>query len=142
MVINGRAEFVGSNRLDAQRQLDAAQGQIRPLVLEWNGERPDGALSVTLPALEVPAGTQLTLWLAAIGPDRTQSIRSGENGGRTLHYVHPVSALAPVGHWDGRAEVRPLTPPDGFIDADTQGLALLAHDGLHGPIVAAGSWVR
>lgn len=142
MVINGRAEFVGSNRFDAQRRLDAAKGQVLPLALEWM----NGALSVSLPALKRPAQTELTLWLAAIGPDRTQSIRSGENRGRTLHYVHPVSALAPIGTWDGQAGTRTLPPPDGFVTPDTEGLALLVHEGRTGgrtgPIRAAGMWSR
>lgn len=135
MVVNGDAEFVGSNRIDARREIAKAANGLAAIVLERDGD----TLTARLPALTGPARPH-TLWLTVIAPDHTQAVRSGENRGRTIDYTHPVKELADIGPWNGEARSVAIALPAAARDGKVQGLALLANAGRTGPIAAAGVW--
>lgn len=138
MVVNGRHEFVGSNRSEAQRLLHS--GTVQKIVLEHS----DGqTLTATLPTLTQGPKLQ-TLWLLSYRTSTTQVIASGENGGRTVTYTHSVDTLDQVGTWSGQAQTlsfpRPNADPEDATSppAATHGYALIAQPYGFGPIAAAG----
>lgn len=138
MVVNGRAEFVGSNRMLASLETARAENQTFPIAIT---RATPGTLEIALPKLEgTPA---LTLWLATFATAHTEHMSSGENRGRTVTYVNAVRTLSDAGSWSGRAEIRSLPlprPPEGAAEPD--GYAVLAQTGKAGPILAAGAWMR
>ena len=137
MVVNGQVEFIGSNRGKAVQEVNKAAkaGAIRPITITRSGP---GTLRVTLPHLG-PGAPRQTLWLLTYRNKHSQSIGSGENRGRTVAYVNPVSALAPLDTWDGQATTRTYAlPPERINAPDTDGYVILAQAPTIGPILAAG----
>jgi hypothetical protein len=143
MVVNGRAEFVGSNRsqaLSAVKNAANAPNALKTITLTRAGD----ALTAQLPQLATDQPRQ-TLWLMPIGEKHTQAIRSGENGGLTVTYNNPVAALSDAGAWDGKAETRTFrleqsaTVQSAAVqNAALQGYALIAQNPTTGAISAAG----
>lgn len=138
MVVNGRHEFVGSNRTEALRSLQS--GTVQEIILQHS----DGqTLTATLPALTQGPNLQ-TLWLISYRTSTTQAITSGENGGRTVTYTNSVDTLDQVGTWNGQAQTLSFPRPKAALDAPpvaptaTRGYALIAQPYGFGPITAAG----
>ncbi|MBE7218732.1 MAG: DUF1223 domain-containing protein [Caulobacteraceae bacterium] len=125
VVVNGRADVVGSNRA----QLDALLHQA---------DRGDGGPRVSAEGGRVtvsgaPAGARVML--VRYDPHIVQvAIRRGENGGKTLPHRNVVRQLAPLGAVAGAA-------PQSFAlpAADLPGLktAVLVQAAPGGPILAA-----
>ena len=145
MVVNGQVEFVGSNRSKAVREVDkaakaGATRALKPIAVTRPGP---ATLTVLLPQLDpaqlAPGAPPQTLWLLTYRNQHTQSMRSGENRGRTVAYVNPVSALTALDTWDGQAATRtyPL-PPELANTPETDGYVILAQSPPTGPITAAG----
>jgi hypothetical protein len=95
MVVDGRAEFVGSDG-------DAARKAIQRASTQPHGEidlRADAALHLTISATHLPIahGERADL-LVAVTEDRLQSdVKRGENHGRVLTHAAVVRSLQPVG---------------------------------------------
>lgn len=126
MIVNGQAEFVGSNR----GALNAALRKAKP-VLPIEAKRSGDTITLSLP--EAPKGTY-ALRLFATADKITQPIKSGENGGRTVTYTHPVMAEKNLGAWDGHAGTKivsftPETPATRIV--------ILAQTNEYGPIAGA-----
>ena len=123
VVVNGRADVVGSNR----SELDA---------LIHREDRGDGGPSVTVASGSVAVGAGAgkgRVWLVRYDPHIVDvPIRAGENDGKTLPHKNVVREVTPLGDWNGHAQVYALPAPRaGLKDA------VLVQGGQGGPILAA-----
>lgn len=109
MLVNGRREFVGSNRARVNDALSQAKSLER-IDIQKDGE----ALNITLPNIE---SGEYDLWIAGVKDEHTQEIPSGENRGRTVTYKNAVLTFQSGGAWDGAAEAKTIKiKPSGDID--------------------------
>ena len=103
MVVNGRSEFVGSNRARAADAIKSALKQPAAAVVDLTAKRDGRTLTITY-AVKAPAGSVLTLAAAERG--LATKVRRGENAGKTLRHENVVRAFATVplsGEGTGRA---------------------------------------
>ncbi len=127
IVVNGRADAIGSRRPDVEALIASARRQ------------PDGpSISITADQVAIGAGRTprvADIWLVRYDPRTVQvAIRRGENGGRTLPHKNVVRALERLGGWNGAPTQIPLPPaPAGLKTA----VLVQAQNG--GPILAAAS---
>jgi len=125
IVVNGRADTVGSNRaeLDALiRRQAAATGPVLQL-----------ANRMVLVGAGKPA-SQAEVWLVRFDPSiENVPIARGENGGLTLPHRNVVKQLVRLGGWNGGAVSYPLPPSaqSGLRDA------VLLQESAGGAILAA-----
>ena len=88
MVVDGRAEFVGSDTGAAARQIADAAVQTKGTVsLAVEGD----TLNVSI--IGLPAQRHATVFLAATEDGLTSDVRAGENGGQKLQHVGVVRSL-------------------------------------------------
>lgn len=92
MVIDGTAQFVGSNRVQA---IDA---------ISKSSSAPKAAITLSLAASELsvkieglPQNTNATVYLAAAESKLFTKVGGGENSGSTLEHTAVVRDLAPIG---------------------------------------------
>ncbi len=99
MVIDGRAQAVGSNRATVGRIIDGLAGSPKLSV----ALAPEGRdkIKVRIPAADY-AG-KAAVWLIAYDDEHATKITRGENQGRSLSYFHVVRAIRRVGTWSGEA---------------------------------------
>lgn len=127
VVIDGRADFVGSDRKAIGTQLGLRSGV--PVAISLMGKE----VLIDIPAQEraAPGEVVLVAYLRkAVSP-----IGRGENAGRTIQEFNIVRALRPLGRWEGRAQSfrtsRSSLPPDATD------VAVLIQAPGQGPIVGA-----
>lgn len=125
IVVNGRADAVGSRRSDVEALIASARRQ------------PDGpSISITADQVAVGAGRTpraADIWLVRYDPRTVQvAIRRGENGGRTLPHKNVVRSLVRIGGWNGAPAVFPLPPAPAGLNT-----AVLVQARNGGPILAA-----
>ncbi|HEX4078482.1 MAG TPA: DUF1223 domain-containing protein [Rhizomicrobium sp.] len=124
VVVNGRADVVGSNRSELEALIRRESGAVGPSAVIH-----DNIVTVSGSG---PAHAQV--WLVRYNPNIVQvPIARGENGGRTLPHKNVVKELVELGEWSGQ--------PQRFAipDAVQAGLreAVLVQDGPGGAILAA-----
>ena len=128
IVVNGRADAIGSRRRDVEALVAAGHGKTDGPVLTVAADQ------VTIGAGKVPR-SPVDIWLVRYDPRVIQvPVARGENGGQTLPHRNVVRELVQVGEWNGAAAVVALPP------ATTPGLrtAVLVQTPHGGPILAAG----
>lgn len=110
-VVDGTAQFVGS---DQSKMADAimtakaaiAKGTEIPVTVAASG----GHVSV-----DVGPGTGAgTVWLFGFDPERTTTVRGGENGGATLTEVNVVRSITKIGSWNGQPLQSQISVPAGM----------------------------
>jgi len=126
--INGSFTTVGSKGRTIQNAIENTH-KIKPVKVSLDSKEAN----VSLP--DLPKG-KYNILLVPYGDDLTQSIPSGENRGRTVHYTNPIVDIINLGKWDGEAR-------DFDYDlskvSDMKGLAVFIHKNNQvGQIVAAG----
>jgi len=96
MIVNGQAEFVGSDEERARKEiLKAAQGPAAKVKLAIAGE------TVTIKATGLPASAKdADVVLAVTETGLDTDVRRGENGGHTLRHTGVVRSIADVGRMD------------------------------------------
>ncbi len=95
MIVNGRTEFVGSDRARAVREIDAALKKRVPVSLRITAKESAASgieIHYTVTGLELTA----LLHVALVDDERVVPVSSGENGGRTLRHVNVVRAFKTV----------------------------------------------
>lgn len=109
MVVNGAAEFSGSDSARAQREIaKAAEGPHAVTTISMNGNN-----SVHLHVEKTPvASRNVDVFLAITETNLETSVGGGENNGKRLRHVGVVRSLATVGHFDARKA--------GAYDADAK----------------------
>ena len=139
-VVNGRTQFVGSDRAALVRALhDAAQHPGMPLTIEAVNRDGD-ELAVQLESGTPPSGKKVELWAAVTDDSDESAVKRGENGGRTLRHIAVVRSLRRVGTIAGAGQqtVRvPLTSAVTGAAGKAHHVALLAQVAGQGPIVGA-----
>jgi hypothetical protein len=101
MVVDGRAQFVGSNERDAVRAIENA-GKIEKIPLTLSSIRFDGDDRIVLHVQAGPSPSSLSggnaeMLLAVADDTDISSVTRGENAGRTLKHVAVVRTLVSVG---------------------------------------------
>ncbi|MEM1042170.1 MAG: DUF1223 domain-containing protein [Bacteroidota bacterium] len=109
MIVNGRREFVGSRRHEAQSAIRQALTESAPAVIRLLATTAADAVTVTYSVEDAPEETVLNL--ALVQRRAAQSIPRGENAGRTLEHANVVRAFATV---DAEAGTQTLPLPAGL----------------------------
>jgi len=102
MIVDGRAEFVGSSDSDALHAIRAASQNDKPAVqLSWeNGD----TLAIHIePLTNAEQRDSQQLFLAVIENMLRSDVRHGENAGRALEHDGVVRQLLPLGKIDAAA---------------------------------------
>jgi hypothetical protein len=96
MIVNGQAEFVGSDEQRARREiLKAAQAPAAKVDLAITGDM------INIKTTGLPAGAKDADVLLAITESRLDTdVQHGENGGRKLRHTGVVRSIASVGRID------------------------------------------
>jgi len=124
VVINGRTDLVGANRI----QLLAAIGKAAPL------QGPAVSVKGNSVTVGMAAGGSADVWLVRYDPRVLNvDISAGENSGVLLPHRNIVRALVRLGHWSGAAQSYAI-PAGGDPVWRT---AILVQRGNAGPILAA-----
>ena len=126
MVVNGRHDVVGSRAWQVHDVIEKAENEVLLIELSYGA----GDLEINLPNI-MSGRYQITL--IEYGDNHTQSIPSGENRGRTVHYTNPVMDLIDLGAWDGSSKVI-----NREINQDHSYAVLVHENHRHGAIIAAG----
>ena len=109
-VVDGTAQFVGSDQSKMADAIMAAKAAIAkspeiPVTVAASG----GHVSV-----DVGPGTGAgTVWLFGFDPERTTTVRGGENGGATLTEVNVVRSITKIGSWNGQPLQSQISVPAG-----------------------------
>lgn len=127
MVINGRDQAVGSNKLDVETALADAANQTQVIPVRYAPEQ------VILDLPQMDGVKDAVVSLVHYDFEKVVPIKAGENSGRALTYTNPVMAKDMIGTWDGAAT-------EVVIDrgqlSDT-GNAILVQQGKAGPVLMA-----
>ncbi|HLG87338.1 MAG TPA: DUF1223 domain-containing protein [Alphaproteobacteria bacterium] len=123
MVVDGRREFVGSDRNEINAAIALRPAAIAPVSFS------DDRKSVTVGAGDGYGKVLLVRYVLT----RSNAVSAGENAGRMATDVDAVTVLKPLGDWKGSALTYAVDPPTA-----NEGVAVLvqADDGL---ILGAGS---
>ena len=109
-VVDGTAQFVGSDQSKMADAIMTAKAAIAksteiPVTVAASG----GHVSV-----DVGPGTgAATVWLFGFDPERTTTVRGGENGGATLTEVNVVRSITKIGSWNGQPLQSQISVPAG-----------------------------
>ena len=132
MVVQGRAEAVGSARREVERLIAAARDGGRGAAIPI-APGAGGGLVARLAPGRMEGGA---LWLARYRREARVKVARGENAGRRLAYHNVVVSLSPLGRWDGKTR-RELPLP---MPGQGEGVALWVQAPGIGPIRAAGRY--
>lgn len=132
MVVDGRADVVGSDRREVEAAIGAAARRPKVAVtIESDG----GGHRVLIPAATGEwTGGEATVWLAVFDQVQETKVHRGENGGRTLKEYNIVREWRQIGSWNGAAISIPL---DVAADADRNGCAVIVQAGPVGQVLGA-----
>ena len=110
-VVDGEAQFVGSNRHAMTAAIEQGKAKIRtgdavPVSVAENG----GRISVHVG----PGAGAASVWLFGFDPNHTTRVLGGENGGATLREVNVVRSITKLGSWNGEPIARDIPAPAGI----------------------------
>ena len=128
VVIDGRADYVGSNRIGIGNALKEKRAGVPVILTVGNGEA-----DVRLGSSEQAAGGDVVL--VAYLRKAVSAIVRGENAGRTLDEYNIVRAVVPLGHWDGGA--REFHAKLAALPQDATDVAVLVQSPGQGAVVGA-----
>jgi hypothetical protein len=120
MVIDGKAEVVGSNRGAANSAIDDAKS-TGVTVATVNAAREGGGVSVSIGS----GRGRARVLLVGYDARHVTPIGLGENAGRTLTESNIVRGFAPIGQWSGA----PLTLHANAVTGEHMAVLLEASDG-------------
>ena len=110
MVVNGREQFVGSDRRALQAAL-TAESQRKQIMLHIDSAQlAQGSITFTYSASALPAKGSLQLVAVLVDDVDRSNVLRGENSGRELTHVAVARSLAPLGALH-EAEQRSVTLP-------------------------------
>lgn len=137
MIVNGRAEMLGSDRQGVLEAIATAREHHASVPVSIASRERELVIEMAA----APAGSlkaDATVWVISVMPRVTIDIRRGENAGRTVVYTNVVRKIIPAGMWRGDRLDLSL-PREAIVGAGTACAVLLQVDGT-GPIIGAG-WI-
>jgi hypothetical protein len=137
MVVNGREQFVGSDRASLRKALHAEQAETSSLTLHLLTASVDGgSLTATFDA--EGAGSGSADLFAVLADDQAEShVLRGENSGHTLSHVAVARSLIRVGRLEtGSKQTIHIPLPDSLRAGKGHHLILFAQVPSTGPILA------
>ncbi len=132
IVVDGRANVVGSKRTAVIEAIEAAAKRERPIQITFG---TDGGGTVIVPAGHAP-DEGATIWLAVYDREHVTEIKRGENAGRKLRNVNVVRSIERLGTWTGARLEIPLDLSDARARG-RDGCAVIVQQGRAGPVLAA-----
>ena len=140
MIVNGREQFVGSDRRALEAAF-AAEAQHKQISLRLDSAKmTDGNVTFTYSASDLPAGQALQLVAVFVDDVDHSKVLRGENSGRALTHVAVARALAPVGplHQGTQQTVTmPLPPSFASNPGTSHHLVLFAQQSGNGAVAGA-----
>ncbi len=136
MVIDGRAETVGSHTADVERLIAEAKAHPKlPIAFR----RDPSGYYVELPAGQNPSPAPATVWLVIYDKQRETPVDRGENAGANLVDYNVVREWRKLGTWDGMAMKIALDVSED-MEALHDGCAVILQAGDVGPILGAAAF--
>ena len=138
VVIDGRADYVGSNRIGIGNALKERRDGVPVTLSVGNGEaevrlRPRETVPGEKTPVEKVAGSDVVL--VAYLRKAVSAVGRGENAGRTLDEYNIVRAVVPLGRWQGGAQE--FRAKLASLPQDTTDVAVLVQSPGQGAVVAA-----
>jgi hypothetical protein len=127
MVIGGRDQAVGSDRLDVETAIAENTNRTKTVPVHYD---PD-FVTVDLPEQARVSGATISIIHYEFA--KTIPIRGGENGGKAITYSHVVMESDPVATWDGDPTTLKIAR-EKFCD---RGNAIIVQQANAGPILLA-----
>lgn len=113
-VVDGEAQFVGSDRRAMRTAIEQARAKIRNSgAVQVSVKETGGRVSVHVG----PGAGEASVWLFGFDPHHTTRVFGGENGGATLLEVNVVRSITKLGFWNGEPMMREMTAPAGMTFA-------------------------
>lgn len=138
MIVNGREQFVGSDRRALEAAL-ATESQRKSISLRIDSAQiKDNRVTFTYTASDLPAKSSLQLVVVLVDDMDQSSVHRGENSGRKLTHVAVARALAPLGSLhevEQRSMTLPLPPSFLSNQATGHHLILFAQQSGAGAVV-------
>jgi len=137
MVINGSADFVGSDR----EAIDAAIARST-LPVPVRMKRGEGTVEIEVEAGAAPHKWPATIRLVLLTSEVEVAIGRGENAGSTFEYYNAVRAMRPIGMWNGQS-VKITLPEDELMGNGVDACAIIVQeDQPNGPgAVLGAAWL-
>ncbi len=132
IVVDGRANVVGSHRAEVLEAIAAAAKRDRPIDITF-GTSNGG--TVIIPEGHAP-DEGATVWLAIYDREHVTEIKRGENAGRELRNANVVRSFERLGTWTGARLEIPLDL-SGARARGRDGCAVIVQRGRAGPVLAA-----
>jgi hypothetical protein len=139
MVLNGREQFVGSNRSALDRALRSAAPRKHADLKILSSKRQGDGSDLTFPLAGFPAREMGIIAVLTDDMDRSNVLR-GENSGRSLVHVSVARSLSRIAAVNGDIQRSVHLPlPHSFQHGDGSGhhLVLFAQEPHQGPIIGA-----
>jgi hypothetical protein len=112
MVVDGRAEFVGSREGQARQAIAEAAGKEKAVVTATMAMSSDGKDRVSVRVGKLPVGSAADsseVWLAITETGLHTAVKRGENAGEDLHHSAIVRTLRKVGVADPKNQETSFT---------------------------------
>jgi hypothetical protein len=137
IVVDGRAEAVGSNRAVVSSLIKMAQAaQKIDIDVTRNA---DGSADIHLPGALPGGETRGELWIGFYDAAVETQIRAGENRGETITNTNIVRSYKRIGDWDGKAlDTRVDLAALGATGRD--GCVIVLQAARSGPVLGAASF--
>jgi hypothetical protein len=129
MVVNGREQFVGSDRGKLREALadESRRKQVQLHIVQ--AKLGDSALTFSYSAQDLSVNSPLQLMAAIVDDTDRSSVQRGENSGRSLQHVFVVRALASVATLrSDETKTVTLPLPPGFQSTQAHHLVLFAQE--------------
>ncbi len=132
IVVDGRANVVGSHRAEVLEAIAAAAKRDRPIDITFSTSNGGTVIIPEGPAPDEGA----TVWLAVYDREHVTEIKRGENAGRELRNANVVRSFERLGTWTGARLEIPLDLA-GARARGRDGCAVIVQRGRAGPVLAA-----
>jgi hypothetical protein len=123
IIVDGRANVVGSHRDEVLAEIEKAAGRAKPIDIQFLTE---GGGKVVIPAGHAP-DVGATIWLAVYDRNHETEVKRGENAGRTIRNANVVRSFERLGTWTGERVEIPLDL-NGASARGRDGCAVIAQD--------------
>jgi hypothetical protein len=137
MVVDGRAEFVGSDTGRAAKVIaDAVKDRKGTATLSVDGD------TISVSVADLPQHDPATVFLAITEDNITSDVRAGENNGQTFNHTSVVRSLSTLGLIEKDAnkfEAKSSLPVVAGLKRENSRLVVFVQDNVDRKIIAVGT---